>query len=165
MPKPVIAAVNGVCCGGGLELALMCDFILAADSAKIGDAHANFGAMPGGGASVRLPRAVGPAMARYMMYTGELFMASEMFAAGLVLRIFPAAELGPNVQEIAVRIAQKSPLGLKTMKQLIEDGFDMPLEIALRHEKLVSAAHMRSWDAAEGGRAFAEKRKPEFRGR
>ncbi len=165
MPKPVIAAVNGVCCGGGLELALMCDFILAADSAKIGDAHANFGAMPGGGASVRLPRAVGPAMARYMMYTGELFVASEMLAAGLVLRIFPAAELEAGVQQIADRIAQKSPLGLKTMKQLIQDGFDVPLEIALRHEKLVSAAHMRSWDAAEGGRAFAEKRKPEFRGR
>ena len=129
--KPVIAAVNGICCGGGLELALMCDFILAADGAKIGDAHANFGAMP---------------------------------AAGLVLKTFTAADFEPGVQHTAERIAEKSPLGLKTMKQLIEDGFDMPLEIALRHEKLVSAAHMRSWDAAEGGRAFAEKRKPEFRG-
>ena len=162
--KPVIAAVNGICCGGGLELALMCDFILAADGAKIGDAHANFGAMPGGGASVRLPRAVGPAMARYMMFTGELFMAAEMQTAGLVLRTFAAADFEAGVQHTAERIAEKSPLGLKTMKQLIEDGFDMPLEIALRHEKLVSAAHMRSWDAAEGGRAFAEKRKPEFRG-
>jgi enoyl-CoA hydratase/carnithine racemase len=164
MPKPVIAAVNGVCCGGGLELALMCDFILAAESAKIGDAHANFGAMPGGGASVRLPRAVGPAMARFMMFTGELFPATEMQAAGLVLRTFPPAGFEAGVQQIAERIAEKSPLGLATMKRLIEDGFDLPLEHALRHEKLVCAAHMRSWDAAEGGRAFAEKRKPEFRG-
>jgi enoyl-CoA hydratase/carnithine racemase len=163
-PKPVIAAVNGICCGGGLELALMCDFILAADTAKIGDAHANFGAMPGGGASVRLPRVVGPAMARYLMFTGELFLAPEMQAIGLVVRTFPAADFEGGVQVIAARIADKSPLGLRTMKQLIEDGFDMPLEQALRHEKLVSAAHMRSWDAGEGGRAFAEKRKPDFRG-
>ncbi|MGH8229945.1 MAG: enoyl-CoA hydratase/isomerase family protein [Steroidobacteraceae bacterium] len=165
MPKPVIAAVNGVCCGGGLELAMMCDFIIAAASAKIGDAHANFGALPGGGATVRLPRIVGVSWARYLMYTGELFPAEAMAAIGLVTRVVPDAELESAVQAVAERIAGKSPLGLARMKRLITDGLDMPADLAMRMEKLVSADHMRSADAAEGGRAFKEKRKPEFEGK
>ncbi len=164
MPKPVIAAVNGVCCGGGLELAMMCDFMIAAASAKIGDAHANFGALPGGGATVRLPRIVGVNWARYLMYTGELFPAQEMAAIGLVSRVVPDGELESEVQAVAERIASKSPLGLRRMKMLINDGLDMPASLAMKMEKLVSAEHMRSADAAEGGKAFKEKRKPEFRG-
>jgi enoyl-CoA hydratase/carnithine racemase len=164
MPKPVIAAVNGICCGGGLELALMCDFILAAESAKIGDAHANFGAMPGGGATVRLPRVVGINMARYLMFTGDLFPAAEMAQVGLVTRVFPNDQFEAEVQKIAEKIAGKSPVGLKRMKQLLEDGIDMPLKQALQNEKLVSTAHMRSFDAGEGGKAFMAKRKPQFRG-
>lgn len=164
LPKPVIAAVNGICCGGGIELALMADFVLAADTAKIGDAHANFGAMPGGGATARLPRVVGINMARYLMFTGDLFPAAEMQAAGLVTRVFPAAEFEAEVQKIAEKIAAKSPLGLARMKQLLESGMDTPLAHALRQEKAMSQLHMASWDAGEGGRAFMEKRKPEFRG-
>ncbi len=164
MPKPVIAAVNGVCCGGGLELALMCDFIVAAQSAKIGDAHGNFGALPGGGATVRLPRVVGINRARYMMYTGELYTAAEMAEIGLVTRLAADDALEADVQTIAEKIATKSPVGLKRMKMLLSAGFDMPTAEALKQEKLVSAEHMRSWDAGEGGRAFMEKRKPEFRG-
>jgi enoyl-CoA hydratase len=156
--------VNGVCCGGGLELALMCDFILAAETAKIGDAHANFGAMPGGGASVRLPRVVGINMARYMMFTGDLFPAAEMAQIGLVTRVFRNDGFEEEVQKVAEKIAGKSPLGLKRMKQLLEDGMDMPLKQALANEKLVSTTHMRSFDAGEGGRAFMEKRKPQFQG-
>ena len=164
MPKPVIAAINGICCGGGLELAMMCDFMIAAETAKIGDAHANFGALPGGGATVRLPRIVGVNWARYLMYTGDLHLAADMAAIGLVCRVVKDDALESEVQAIAEKIASKSPLGLKRMKQLIRDGLDMPAEIAMRMEKLVSAEHMRSNDAAEGGRAFKEKRKPEFRG-
>lgn len=164
MPKPVIAAVNGVCCGGGLELAMMCDFLIAAASAKIGDAHANFGALPGGGATVRLPRIVGVNWARYLMYTGELLTAEQMAAIGLVTRVVEDAQLEAEVQKIAERIAEKSPLGLRRMKQLLNDGLDMPAHLAMQMEKLVSAEHMRSNDAAEGGRAFMEKRKPVFRG-
>jgi len=164
LTKPVIAAVNGICCGGGLELALMCDFILAAENAKIGDAHANFGAMPGGGASVRLPRVVGINMARFLMFTGDLYPAAEMVQIGLVTRVFPADQLEAQVQKIAEKIAAKSPVGLKRMKQLLEDGIDMPLKQALQNEKLVSTAHMRSFDAGEGGKAFMEKRKPQFKG-
>lgn len=164
LPKPVIAAVNGVCCGGGLELAMMCDFMIAAASAKIGDAHANFGALPGGGATVRLPRIVGVNWARYLMYTGELFPARDMAAIGLVIRVVEDAELEGEVQTLAEKIAGKSPLGLKHMKRLINDGLDLPASLAMKMEKLVSAEHMRSQDAAEGGKAFKEKRKPEFRG-
>jgi len=164
LPKPVIAAVNGVCCGGGLELAMMCDFIVAAASAKIGDAHANFGALPGGGATVRLPRIVGASWARYLMYTGDLFPATEMAAIGLVNRVVEDSRLEAEVQALGEKIASKSPLGLRRMKMLINDGLDMPAALAMKMEKLVSAEHMRSNDAAEGGRAFKEKRKPEFRG-
>jgi enoyl-CoA hydratase len=164
LPKPVIAAVNGVCCGGGLELAMMCDFIVAAASARIGDAHANFGALPGGGATVRLPRIVGVNWARYLMYTGDLYPAAEMAAIGLVNRVVEDSQLESEVQALAEKIASKSPLGLRRMKMLINDGLDMPADLAMKMEKLVSAEHMRSNDAAEGGRAFKEKRKPEFRG-
>ncbi len=164
MPKPVIAAVNGVAAGGGLELAMMCDFILAAASARLGDAHANFGALPGGGATVRLPRIVGVNQARYMMFTGELFRAEEAAGFGLVTKVFADESFEADVQAVADRIAGKSPLGLKRMKALIADGLDMPTAQALKLEKGVSAQHMVSFDAAEGGRAFGEKRKPEFRG-
>lgn len=164
LSKPLIAAVNGICVGGGLELALMCDFIVAAQSARLGDAHANFGAMPGGGATVRLPRLVGPNMARLMMFTGEIYQASDMRDAGLVARLFPDESFQEDVQALGLNIASKSPLGLRRMKQLITDSFDLPTPQAIKIEKMTSAAHMQSWDAAEGGRAFAEKRKPQFRG-
>ncbi|HUN24936.1 MAG TPA: enoyl-CoA hydratase/isomerase family protein [Steroidobacteraceae bacterium] len=165
MPKPVIAAVNGVCCGGGLELAMMCDFMVAAESARIGDAHANFGALPGGGATLRLPRIVGVNWARYLMFTGELFPAADMAAIGLVTRVVADGELEREVQAVAERIAGKSPLGLQRMKMLINDGLDMPASLAMKMEKLIAAEHMRSADAVEGGKAFKEKRKPEFTGR
>ena len=164
MPKPVIAAVNGVAAGGGLELALMCDFILAASTARLGDAHANFGALPGGGATVRLPRVVGPNLARYLMFTGELLTADDALRVGLATRVFAEETFEHDVQTVAERIASKSPLGLKRMKALIADSFDVPTAQALKLEKGVSAQHMVSYDASEGGKAFGEKRKPEFRG-
>ena len=164
MSKPVIAAVNGVCCGGGLELAMMCDFMIAAESARIGDAHANFGALPGGGATLRLPRIVGVNWARYLMYTGDLFPAAEMAAIGLVTRVVKDELLESEVQALAEKIATKSPLSLRRMKMLIGAAFDMPADLAMKMEKLVAAEHMRSHDAVEGGKAFKEKRKPEFLG-
>ena len=164
MPKPVIAAVNGVTAGGGLELAMMCDFIVATAGAKLGDAHANFGALPGGGATVRLPRVVGINMARYLMFTGELLPAAEAERIGLVTKVYPDESFEADVQTLSDKIAGKSPLGLKRMKALLVGGYDMSTEQALKLEKAVSAQHMVSYDAAEGGRAFGEKRKPEFKG-
>ncbi len=165
MPKPVIAAVNGITAGGGLELALMCDFIVAAATARLGDAHANFGALPGGGATVRLPRVVGINQARYLMFTGELLPAEDAQRIGLVTRLYPDDTFEADVQDLAERIGAKSPLGLKRMKALIAQGFDLATDEALKAEKQVSAEHMTSWDATEGGRAFGEKRKPQFQGR
>jgi enoyl-CoA hydratase/carnithine racemase len=162
--KPIIAALNGITCGGGLELAMMCDFIVAKRSAKIGDAHSNFGLLPGGGASMRLPRIVGINNARYLMYIGDLFPAEKMAEMGLVTVLTEDDALEADTQALAEKIAAKSPLGISRMKTLINDGYDMTAEQALKMEKLVSQQHFHSFDATEGGKAFEEKRKPEFRG-
>jgi enoyl-CoA hydratase/carnithine racemase len=162
--KPIIAAVNGVAAGGGLELALMCDFIVAAETAKIGDAHSNFGALPGGGASARLPRVVGLNRARYLMFSGELLLAPELVGWGLVAKAWPAETFEEEAQKLAEKLAAKSPLGLRHMKQLLGQALDIPLDVALANEKLTCSQYMRSHDAAEGGRAFMEKRPPEFKG-
>ena len=163
--KPVIAAVNGICCAGGLEIAMMCDFIVASDAARLGDAHANVGAMPGGGTTARLARAVGPGLAKYLFFTGKLLPAAALQQAGLVAVVAPAAEFERTVQDIADGIAAKSPLGLRHMKALVNAAIDTPLPMAVRMEKLVSTVYMGSEAAAEGVRAFVEKRPPSFRGR
>jgi enoyl-CoA hydratase len=164
MPKPVIACLNGITCGGGLELAMMCDFMVAAESARIGDAHANFGMLPGGGATVRLPRIVGINYAKLLMFTGDLFPAPEMLKIGLVQRVFADDALESETQAIADKIAEKSPLGIRKMKGLIEGSLEMPTDQAIQAEKLTLVGHFNSFDAGEGGKAFAEKRKPDFRG-
>lgn len=164
MPKPVIAALNGLTCGGGLELTMMCDLVIAAEGIKIGDAHSNVGMLPGGGSSVRLPRVVGINRARYIMYSGDFFSASEMREFGLVNKVVSPEMLESEVQALADKLAAKSPLGLKRMKQLINDSYDLPTPNALRAEKMVVKDHLHSFDAYEGGAAFAEKRKPEFKG-
>ncbi|MBI5439871.1 MAG: enoyl-CoA hydratase/isomerase family protein [Deltaproteobacteria bacterium] len=163
-PKPTIAAVNGLACGGGLELAMMCDLIVAVRSAKLGDAHSNFGMIPGGGATLRLPRIVGLMRARYMMFTGDLYSAEEMAGVGLVSRVVEDGTLESEVQALGEKLAGKSPLGLKRMKQLINDGYDQPSNLALKAEKHAIKEHLRSHDASEGFAAFSERRKPNFRG-
>lgn len=165
LPMPVIAAVNGLALAGGLELLLCCDLVVAARSAKLGDAHANYGLLPGGGGSVRLPRKIGPTRAKYLLFTGEFVAADELLASGLVNLVVDDAELIPAAQSLAARVATKSPLGLKRMKQLVNDGLDQPAETALRLELLASEVHAHSDDMREGLAAFAEKRKPVFRGR
>ena len=162
--KPVIAALNGVTCGGGLELAMMCDLIVAKRSAKIGDAHINFGMLPGGGATVRLPRLIGLMRARYLMYSGELWSAEEMERLGLVAKVFDDETFEADVAKLADVLAAKSPLALQRMKQLMNDGFDLPTEKAVNAEKDAVRIHMKTADAAEGMAAFAEKRPPRFRG-
>lgn len=165
LPMPVIAAVNGLALAGGLELLLCCDLVVAARSAKLGDAHANYGLLPGGGGSVRLPRKIGPTRAKYLLFTGEFVAADELVASGLVNLVVDDTELIPAAQSLAARVATKSPLGLRRMKQLVNDGLDQPAETALRLELLASEVHAHSEDMREGLAAFAEKRKPVFRGR
>lgn len=164
-PKPVIAAVNGLALAGGLELVLCCDLVLAARSAKIGDAHANFGLLPGGGSSVRLPRKIGPTRAKYLLYTGEFVPAGDLVEAGLVNEVVDDAELGAAVARLVARLATKSPLVLRRMKALVDDGLEQPQETALRLELLASEVHAHSHDMREGLAAFEEKRTPRFLGR
>jgi enoyl-CoA hydratase/carnithine racemase len=161
---PVIAAVNGLALAGGLELVLCCDLVVAADSARLGDAHAKYGLLPGGGASARLPRKIGPTRAKYMMFTAEHFTAAELREWGLVTEIAPAAELYEAVERLLRRIVDKSPIGLERMKRLVDDSLDQPLEVALGAERVMSELHAHSRDRAEGLAAFIEKRQPRYTG-
>lgn len=163
-PKPVIAALNGLALAGGLELVLCCDLVLAVRGAKIGDAHANYGLLPGGGGSVRLPRVIGPTRAKYLLFTGDFLTAEELVEAGLVNQVVDAGELEAATQTLVDKIATKSPLGLRRMKALVDDGLQQPVETALRLELLASEVHSHSADQREGLLAFEEKRPPRFIG-
>ncbi|HYF61062.1 MAG TPA: enoyl-CoA hydratase/isomerase family protein [Burkholderiaceae bacterium] len=164
-PKPVIAAVNGLALAGGLELVLCCDLVIAARSARLGDAHANFGLLPGGGGSVRLPRKIGPTRAKYLMYTGEFVPAERLVEAGLVNEVVDDAELLEATGRLVAKLRAKSPLVLRRMKALVDDGLEQPIETALRLELLASEVHSHSHDMREGLAAFQEKRAPRFIGR
>lgn len=164
-PKPTIAAINGLALAGGLELVLCCDLVIAARSARLGDAHANFGLLPGGGSSVRLPRKIGPTRAKYLLFTGEFLPAEALVSAGLVNAVVDDAELLDEAGRIVARLRDKSPLVLRRMKALVDDGLEQPIETALRLELLASEVHAHSHDMREGLAAFEEKRAPHFIGR
>jgi enoyl-CoA hydratase/carnithine racemase len=165
LPLPTIAAINGLALAGGLELVLCCDLAIAAAGTKIGDAHANYGLVPGGGATVRLPRRVGPVLAKQLMFTGAFLEAEQLRHSGLLNDVVPAERLVDAVDELVATLAAKSPLGIARMKQLADDALAAPVEVGLRAELLAAALHSRSDDMAEGLAAFREKRTPEFRGR
>jgi len=164
LPKPVLAAVNGVAVAGGLELLLCCDLVLAAESARIGDAHSNYGLLPGGGSTARLPRRVGRSFAKYLLYTGDILPAHEFVAAGLVWKVVDDASLPSEVTGLAGRLASRSPLVLRELKRLVDTGMEGPLSAALRQEYEANRAHAGSHDRREGLAAFAERRPPRFTG-
>ncbi len=163
-PRPVIAAVNGLALAGGLELVLCCDLVVAAKSAKLGDAHANFGLLPGAGNSVRLPRKIGATRAKYLLYTGEFVPSEDLVQCGLVNEVVADSELEVAVNRLLLKLADKSSLVLRRMKALVDDGLDQPLASALRLELLAGELHASSHDMKEGLAAFQEKRKPSFIG-
>jgi enoyl-CoA hydratase/carnithine racemase len=163
-PKPVVAAVNGLAVAGGLELVLACDLVIAAESAKFGDAHSNFGVFPGGGGAAVLPRKVPQNVARYLLFTGESIVAAEAKHFGLVNEVVPDGELESRAQALADRLAKKSPLVLANMKAVANEALDKSVADALRHELLMCRNHQRSYDMHEGIRAFVEKREPAFKG-
>ena len=159
----VIAAVNGYCLAGGLELMLACDLAIASSEARIGDAHLNFGQLPGAGGSQRLPRAIGAQRARDLMYTGRWVDGAEAERIGLVARVVPAGKLILAARALADEILLKSPAGVTRAKTLLREGLKMSLEKALRFEiDLVHEWATTHPDAMEGLAAFAEKRKPRF---
>lgn len=164
-PKPVIAAVNGIAVAGGLELVLACDLVIAAESAKLGDAHSNFGVFPGGGGAAVLPRKIPQNVARYLLFTGESISATDAMRHGLVNEVVADADLESRVQAISDKLATKSPLVLRNMKAVANEALDKSVADALRHELLCCRNHQRSYDMSEGIKAFVEKREPVFKGR
>jgi enoyl-CoA hydratase len=163
--KPLIAAVSGLALGGGCELAMMCDFILASDTAEFGQPEIMIAAIPGLGGTQRLTRAVGKAKAMDMCLTGRRMKAEEAERAGLVSRIVPAAELVDEAVKTAETVARMSrPMALM-IKEAVNRSFEMPLAEGLRFERRMFHAIFATADQKEGMNAFSEKRKPAFQNR
>jgi enoyl-CoA hydratase len=163
--KPIIAAVAGYCLGGGCELAMMCDFIIAADTAKFGQPEINLGVIPGLGGTQRLTRFVGKSKAMEMCLTGRFMDAAEAERAGLVSRVVPAKDLLRDARETAAKIAEKSPLTVRAVKEAVNRSYETTLREGLLFERRLFDAMFATEDQKEGMAAFAEKRSPQFRGR
>ena len=162
---PMIAAVAGFALGGGCELALMCDFILAADNARFGQPEIKLGVLPGMGGTQRLTRAVGKAKAMEMCLTGRLIDAEEAERAGLVARIVPAGQLLDEALKVANSIAEKSLPIAMMVKESVKRAFEVSLAEGIRFERRVFHAAFATEDQKEGMAAFIEKREPQFNGR
>jgi len=163
LPMPTVAVVTGYALAGGLELLLCCDLVLAADTARIGDAHANYGLLPGGGGSVRLPERIGIGRAKYLMFTGQNFGPDSQHLGGLVNGSFPADELENAAEDLVRSLDAKSRPGLRRMKQLLDPSFERWREAGFERELLINELHAGSEDLEEGLKAFESKRNPNFR--
>ncbi|WP_120993534.1 enoyl-CoA hydratase [Stutzerimonas urumqiensis] len=163
--KPLIAAVAGYALGGGCELALMCDFIIAADNARFGQPEVNLGVLPGIGGTQRLTRAIGKAKAMDLCLTGRQMDAEEAERSGLVSRIVPVDKLIDEALEAARQIAEKSLPATMMIKESVNRAFETTLAEGIRFERRVFHAVFATADQKEGMSAFAEKRKPDFRHR
>jgi E-phenylitaconyl-CoA hydratase len=163
--KPIIAAINGACLAGGLEIALACDLRIAAENAIFGLPEVTLGIIPGAGGTQRLPRLVGPERALDLILSGRRIPAEEAQRMGLVGRVVPLAQLREEALALASRIAENAPLAVRAAKAAIWRGLELPLEEGLRLEQLLAEPVRQSEDAQEGPRSFLQKRKPEFKGR
>jgi enoyl-CoA hydratase len=165
LPFPVIAAVNGFALGGGLELALACDFIVAADTAKFGQPEVTLAVIPGFGGSQRLPRRVGIARARELLYTGDLIGAEQALAIGLANAVVPAAELALRARDVALKIASRGPLAVAAVKRLVLRGEGLDLRAACELESEAFGRLFGTEDQRAGMRAFLDKQKATFAGK
>ncbi|HWK43487.1 MAG TPA: enoyl-CoA hydratase [Stellaceae bacterium] len=163
--KPIIAAVSGFALGGGCELALLCDFIIASDDAQFGQPEIKLGILPGMGGSQRLTRAVGKALAMDLILTGRSIGAMEAKAAGLVARVVPGTDLLQTALEAAHTIAGYNAPAVKMAKDAVNRAFEAPLSEGLRHERLLFQAAFATEGQKEGMHAFVNKRAPVFRNR
>ena len=162
--KPIIAAVAGYALGGGCELAMMCDFILAADNAKFGQPEINLGVIPGIGGTQRLTRFVGKSKAMEMNLTGRMMDAEEAERSGLVSRIIPAADLVDEAVATAAKIADKGPIAVMAAKEAVNRAYETTLAEGVLFERRLFYGLFATEDKAEGMAAFVEKRQPQFKG-
>ena len=163
--KPVIAAISGVAVGGGCELALVCDFRIASDTARLGFPEVKIGMIPAAGGTQRLPRLIGAAKAKELLFTGEFVDAQEACRIGLVNRVVPVDRLMEEATTLARKLADYPPLSVKFMKRAVNTGMQLDLASALDYESHIAAMLGTSEDRIEGFKAFVEKRKPVFKGR
>ena len=164
-PKPVIAAIEGYALGGGLELALCADIIVAGDSAKLGLPEVNLGILAGGGGTQKLTRLVGSKRAMLLLLTGRMFGAAEALAMGVVSEVAPAGQALARAIVIASEIAAQPPIAVMQIKEIVNAGINAPLETALMLERKALLLQFATQDQKEGMRAFLEKRKPKFEGK
>lgn len=162
--KPIIAAVAGYALGGGCELAMLCDFIIAAESAKFGQPEINLGVAPGIGGTQRLTRFVGKSKAMEMILTGRMMDAAEAERSGLVSRVVPADQLIGEAMTAAAKIAGQSPLAVMMNKELVETAYETTLSTGVAVERRLFHSLFAFDDQKEGMAAFIEKRKPDFKG-
>jgi enoyl-CoA hydratase len=164
-PKPIVGALSGFTLGGGLELAMSCDVLIASESTRLGQPEINIGVIPGGGGTQRLTRAVGKYKAMEMVLTGSMITAEEARTYGLINRVVPQEFYLDEARNVAKEIASKSPLAVKLAKEAINKVFEMGLSEGIDFERKLFYLLFASDDKTEGMKAFLEKRKPEFKGK
>ena len=161
---PLVAAVSGFCLGGGCELAMACDLIVASETAQFGQPETGVGVIPGAGGTQRLTRAVGKAVAMDVILSGRFLSAQEALAAGLVARVVAREAWLEEAKRVARAIAEKAPIATRLAKEGIDRAYEGPLQLGLEHERRLLYLAFASEDTREGLNAFLEKRKPEFKG-
>jgi enoyl-CoA hydratase len=162
---PVVAAVSGFCLGGGCELAMLCDLIVASETATFGQPEINLGVLPGAGGTQRLTRAVGKAIAMDMILTGRAISAREALGLGLVARVVAKEAWLDEAKRAAREIAAKGPIAVRLAKEAVDQAFEAPLSAGVEFERRAFYLARASEDATEGLTAFVEKRTPDFKGR
>ena len=162
---PLVAAVSGYCLGGGCELAMACDVIVASETAQFGQPETGVGVIPGAGGTQRLTRAVGKSLAMDVILSGRFLSAEEALRAGLVARVVAREAWLDEAKRVAHEIAAKAPVATRLAKEAVDRSFDSTLDLGLEHERRLLYLAFASEDAKEGLEAFLEKRKPEFKGR
>ena len=163
--KPIIAAVSGFALGGGCEVAMACDIIIASESAKFGQPEINIGVIPGAGGTQRLTRAVGKSKAMELILTGDMFSATVALQIGLVSKVVPDEFLLTEAIDLAKKIASKPPIAVRLAKESILKSFDTTLEVGLEFERRNFYSLFATLDQKEGMSAFIEKRKPKWQGK
>jgi len=163
--KPIIAAVNGIAFGGGMELAMACDIKIASENATFGQPEIKLGLIPGWGGTQRLPRAIPVARAAEMLFTGDPIDAQEAFRLGLINRVVPLEELMPAAEKWAEKLCAIGPLALRAAKEAMIKGLDMNLADGLKLEQRLFESLLETEDFEEGTKAFVEKRKADFKGK